>query len=90
MSLDKKQSHITLLRNAALASAGQKPDGLIAKIKGFQRALTVSEVAELLASSTTTIYRMIELQEVPYFRVRGSIRFDPSALIAWLEKQGVR
>jgi excisionase family DNA binding protein len=47
--------------------------------------LTVTEVARALAVSRSTVYRLIELGELPRVRVGGSARFrqaDVEALIA--------
>ena len=55
------------------------------------RLLTVKEVAEILDSSASTIYRKVYAGEIPYIRLWGSykgpIRFDPIALKEWLDKQ---
>jgi len=38
--------------------------------------LTVNELAEALNCSTTSIYRMIHDEMIPYFDLRSGYRFD--------------
>lgn len=48
--------------------------------------LTVSEVAKLLGVSTTTIYTMARLNEIPHKRVRGKILFHRETVENWLKE----
>jgi excisionase family DNA binding protein len=48
------------------------------------RLLPVRDVADRLAVSEKTIYRMISAGEPPALHVRGQIRVDPDQLAAWL------
>ena len=50
------------------------------------RLLPVRDVADLLAVSEKTIYRMISAGELPALHVRSQIRVDPDKLAAWLER----
>lgn len=51
--------------------------------------LTVNEAAELIGVSTTTIYTMARLGEIPHVRVRGRILFHRDSIEAWLRNGGV-
>jgi excisionase family DNA binding protein len=51
------------------------------------RLLPVRDVADLLAVSEKTIYRMISAGELPALHVRSQIRVDPDKLAAWLEQR---
>ncbi|MCA2991558.1 MAG: helix-turn-helix domain-containing protein [Gemmatimonas sp.] len=42
--------------------------------------LTKNEVASILQISTRTLEHMMADGEIPYFRIRRSIRFSPSVL----------
>ncbi len=42
--------------------------------------LTKNEVASMLQISTRTLEHMMADGEIPYFRIRRSIRFSPSVL----------
>jgi excisionase family DNA binding protein len=60
---------------------------LVENLEQRQRALKVSEVADLLQVSPMTIYRAAKEGNLPSFKVGSSLRFDPKAVIAWLKKQ---
>jgi excisionase family DNA binding protein len=47
-------------------------------------ALTVSDVAALLAISERQVYKLAAEGRIPCFKIGNSIRFDPSAFAAWL------
>ena len=49
--------------------------------------MTVNEVADLLGVSGRTVYRMAVESELPYLHVRGALRFDPSDIIEWMQRQ---
>jgi excisionase family DNA binding protein len=53
------------------------------------KALTVAELALLLAVSIKTIYKMVEAGRIPHMRVFGSIRFDPATTAAWIQLRSV-
>lgn len=65
----------------------EKAQSLIEQLEQRRRAMKVTEVAELLAVSPWTIYRMAEKSELPYLRVRGSLRFDGHDIAEWLKTQ---
>lgn len=46
--------------------------------------LTVTEVAELIGVSTTTVYTMARLNEIPHKKVRGRILFHRTTIEQWL------
>lgn len=45
--------------------------------------LNVKEVCVLLDVSTTTIYAMVRMNEIPHFKVRGKILFNRDIIEAW-------
>lgn len=47
--------------------------------------LSVKDVAELLNVSEKTIYRMIQSETIPCFRIGGQWRFDKREIMSWLE-----
>jgi excisionase family DNA binding protein len=47
-------------------------------------ALTVPDVAALLNISERQVYKLAADGSLPCFRIGGSMRFNPSALAAWL------
>lgn len=50
-------------------------------------ALTVKQVADLLAVNERTVYRMANSGELPAFRVAGSWRFLEEDIGNWIEQQ---
>lgn len=51
--------------------------------------LTVREVAQMLAVSTMTVYRMIRSGDLPAIRIGRTYRVDQRAVEAFLASQGV-
>jgi excisionase family DNA binding protein len=56
-------------------------------IEGKTRALIVPEVAMLLNISARQVYKLTAERRIPYLKIAGSIRFDPSCLARWLRNQ---
>ena len=58
---------------------------LIEQLRSKRKALTVEELAGLLCVAVRTLYKEVEDDHIPFFRVRTSIRFDPHQVADWLE-----
>lgn len=58
---------------------------LAEQLRSKKRALTVEDLAELLGVGIRTLYKEVEDDHVPFFRVRTSIRFDPHQIADWLD-----
>jgi excisionase family DNA binding protein len=58
---------------------------LIEQLRSKNKALTVEELAGLLCIAVRTLYKEVEDDHIPFFRVRTSIRFDPHQVADWLE-----
>jgi excisionase family DNA binding protein len=41
----------------------------------FARLYTIDQVAEILAVSKITVYRLVESRKIPFYRIKGCIRF---------------
>jgi len=54
------------------------------RIERIKTAMTANEVAELLAISPITVYKMAKAGRLPSFRVGTAVRFDPRAIAEWL------
>jgi excisionase family DNA binding protein len=52
-------------------------------------ALTVVEVAALLNVSERQVYKLAAENEIPSFRIGGSVRFNPSVFADWLREKMV-
>lgn len=51
--------------------------------------LTISETAELLKVSVTTIRRLQQQRQIAFHKVRGGIRFTKSDIVSYLKVQRV-
>jgi excisionase family DNA binding protein len=51
-------------------------------IEGYGTALTVKDVAETLNVSPRLIYQLVQIGEIPHFKVGKAVCFDPHALSA--------
>ncbi len=58
---------------------------LAEQLRSKKKALTVEELADLLGIALRTLYKEVEDDHIPFFRVRTSIRFDPHQVADWLE-----
>ena len=58
---------------------------LAEQLRARNKALTVEELAGLLCIAVRTLYKEVEDDHIPFFRVRTSIRFDPHQIADWLE-----
>lgn len=48
---------------------------------------SVNEVADLIGVSSTTIYTMVRLGEIPHKKVRGRILFHRGSIENWLSSE---
>jgi excisionase family DNA binding protein len=58
---------------------------LAERLRSKNKALTVEELADLLSVSIRTLYTEVQDNRIPFFRVRGSICFDPHQVADWLK-----
>ena len=49
------------------------------RIEKFDHALTAVELAELLAVSRVTVFKMAKTGRLPCFRIGSCVRFDPAS-----------
>jgi len=57
------------------------------RIEQFDHAFTAGELAELLAVSRITIFKLAKAGRIPCFRVGTCVRFDPKLVANWLRRQ---
>lgn len=65
----------------------QSTEKPLARIRVFDHALTVTELATVLNVSKITIKRLCAARALPYFKVAGCVRFHPVTIERWLEQQ---
>ncbi len=51
-----------------------------------RKLLTPDETAQLLRVSKSSVYRLVERREIPFYRLRGNLRFDQGDIDAYLER----
>jgi len=56
-------------------------------IESYRHALKAAELAELLAVSKITIFKLAKAGRIPCFHVGTSVRFDPRAVARWLRER---
>jgi len=57
------------------------------QITGWGRALTADELADLLAVSVKSIYKLAGKGLIPAFKVGTCLRFNPARVAAWVAEQ---
>jgi excisionase family DNA binding protein len=53
----------------------------------MKRLLTVDELSDRLQVGKSTVYRWVQCDFVPYFKVGRVVRFDEEAVRSWLAKR---
>lgn len=66
------------------ASVGVGSTDLATHIEHRHKALTVSELADILSLSKQQIYSLVQRGQIPSIKIAGSIRLDPVATANWL------
>ncbi len=56
------------------------------RIEQCGHALTAVELAELLAVSRVTVFKLAKRGRIPSFRIGTCVRFDPRAVADWLRR----
>jgi len=51
--------------------------------------LSPKQVANLLGVSTATVYRLVQQRLIPFYRIRGSLRFSSDDIHHYLAQQRV-
>lgn len=75
------------MEDVAAKLGRDRPFNILAALFTFPELMTVKSVAPLLGKSTKTIRRMVSSRQIPFLRIGGELKFDPSALMLWLSKQ---
>jgi excisionase family DNA binding protein len=55
------------------------------RIRAYNRALSVKEIAQELDKNVYTIYRWVKAGKIPCHRIEREIHFEPRILAKWLE-----
>lgn len=63
-----------------------EPLSLADRIERMGRALTATELAEMLTVSKITIFKQAKAGRIPSFRIGTCVRFDPHSVAQWLRR----
>lgn len=58
---------------------------MLEELKAKRTAMTVKELAKILSLSQREVYKLAATNQIPHFKIGTSVRFDPPAVIVWLE-----
>lgn len=50
---------------------------------------TINQVAEILAVSKITVYRLVESRKIPFYKIKGCVRFAEADILDYLGKTRV-
>lgn len=50
---------------------------------------TPNELGKLLNISKTTVYRLIDSRKIPFYKIKGSIRFAENDVVKYLEENRI-
>lgn len=67
-------------------NSSMEPLSLADRIERTGRALTANELAEMLAVSRITIFKLAKRGRIPSFRIGTCVRFDPHSVARWLRR----
>ena len=56
----------------------------------MDRIMTVPEVAEYLKLAKSTVYYMVQRNQIPYLKIGKSVRIRESDLIEWIEEKMIQ
>ena len=65
-----------------VSDANSLPD----QIEKIPHAITAAELAQWLAVSRITVFKLAKAGRIPCFRVGTCVRFDPQAVAKWLRR----
>jgi excisionase family DNA binding protein len=60
---------------------------MLEELRAKRSAMTVKEVAKVLNLSQREIYKLAAANQIPHFKIGTSVRFDPPAVVVWLERK---
>ena len=81
------ESSVNIPEQLAKEDLNDKTFGLTDCLSGRRHALVVTDIADLLRISERQVYKLVAAHRIPCFKIGGSIRFDPSAISAWLRQK---
>ena len=50
---------------------------------------TIDQVAKMLAVSKITVYRLVETRKIPFYKIKGCIRFAEKDIFGYLDQRRI-
>jgi len=50
---------------------------------------TIDELSKILSVSKITIYRLVETRKIPFYKIKGCIRFAETDILKFLEQSRI-
>jgi excisionase family DNA binding protein len=70
-----------------MAGAVMTASNIVAQLNACTDSwLSFEELTKILDLSRSTLYRMMRANQIPHWRTRHMIRFDPKQIAAWYEE----
>lgn len=58
-------------------------------MKKIEKLLDIIEISQLIGISPSTIYKMTHKKRIPFVKVGRLVKFEPSKIMEWLEKNSI-
>ncbi|RZD18981.1 MAG: DNA-binding protein [Candidatus Acididesulfobacter diazotrophicus] len=52
----------------------------------MEKLLKIKDVAEIVGLTPVAVYKLIYKRQIPFIKIGGRIRFNPSQISAWISK----
>ena len=62
---------------------------MTSRLNTIVKFYTVDELAEILNISKITVYRLVETRKIPFYKIKGCIRFSEIDILSFLESSRV-
>jgi len=62
---------------------------MTSRLNTIVKFYTVDELAEILNISKITVYRLVETRKIPFYKIKGCIRFSEMDILNFLENSRV-
>ena len=50
----------------------------------------IDEIAEIMNISKTTLYRLVQTRKIPFYKIKGCVRFSENDILEYLKNQHIK
>jgi len=50
----------------------------------------IDEIAEVMNISKTTLYRLVQTRKIPFYKIKGCVRFSKTDILEYLENHRIK